>query len=786
MKRRLHDNILPNNLHGRHFLLITHNDSKPVPVKRPFKTVPTTKALRLLDKLYNFKNKPNMQLQYDIFDPTYSSADSKVMTKSTYKKMRHQIKQKPRRVHETGKIVSKSRSPNFESDKQQLFLRNGISSKDGYRRNSTGEVYRTRKHWRNENANKKYTIKSQQPKNLKKTNHFKPKTFDIKKALDKYYSYYIKHMQPLWHYGKRKSKMAYFDDNAFKKNQSLVEINRQKSKLNQNGDINKGRVVNQSNPNLRNIEINSKKNLNISKSDAKSFGIKLTSNQDKLENGASISFAKDIQSVNATSVDVKEMSFKSLKSIDSGNYTIFRFSRNEILINLQSKSGKLQTFYGGLSAKRKSNKMFSLASSPNLGAFRNHLKANGHQIKTAMKENNTRKVTAVPSTSTAIFDNLKYFQSSLKEEPGYARSFRNNKLRMKHQRQNVKNHAAPNPLQINSNLTAFDIYDNRLAHIERQRQYFKKDRSDPDRLVITENNDPFTDSSTVKLFVNAGDENSLMPLDSVGLSSHKEGETKSLLSGVQDEFSEKGKWNSYIDTFMKDDGNTGNSMHKVTEKAIRNNGKQERSGEGSKLSAGIENATTRAESSVHGLKKIVEDVSNNNGKKSDAEGNQNDKEAAKQQHNERKGKKIETKNTETKIQHKNNISSTSKTNQINKDIKMQRLSQSSSNFETKPKYSDKKEGREANNEDVWVFKPDTTAAAAEENGREKTLKHNGSKVKNMKETGNGASNASLDSGAKGDGIQSISKEEMVSSEGSLLTKINEELGMYIFADVLIH
>ena len=688
------------------------------------------------------------------------------------------MSQKPHRVRETGKIALKSRRPKLESDKQQLFLRNGISSKDGYRRNSTGEVYRNQRHWRNENAYKKHTIKSQQPKNVKKANHFKPQKFDIKKALDKYYSYYIKHMQPLWRHEKRKLKMASFGDNAVKTNQSLLEVNSQKGKLTQKDERNKNNAVNQSTINLGNVKINSRKKLNITKGNAKAFGIKLTPNQNKLDKGALMGFPKDIHSVNATSVDIKEMSFKSLKSIDSGNYTIFRFSKNEVLINLQSRSGKLQTFYGELSARRKIRKMFNHAGSPNFGAFRNHLKVNWHETKTAIKGNNTRRVTAVPSTSAPIFDNLKYFQSSLKEEPGYARSLKSKKLRMKHQRQNVENRATPNPLQINSNLTAFDIYDNRLAHIERQRQYFKKYRPDPDRLVITENNDPFTDSSTVKLFLNAGDENSLMPLDSVGLSSHKEGQTKSMLSGIQNEFSEKGKWNNYIDTFIKDDENTDDNMHKVTEKAIKNNGKQERSGEGSKYSVDIEKATTRAEPSMHGLKKIVEEVSKNSGKTNDTEVNQNDKEATKQQNNERKGKEIEVKNAESKVRHKSNTSSESKTSQLSKGVEIKGLSQSSSNFETKPENSDKKEGKETNNEDVWVFKPD----AAAENDKQQALKPTVSKANSVKETGNGKLNTSLDNGEKGNGIQPISKDETLSSEGSLLAKVNEELGMYIFAD----
>ena len=69
--------------------------------------------------------------------------------------------------------------------------------------------------------------------------------------------------------------------------------------------------------------------------------------------------------------------------------------------------------------------------------------------------------------------------------------------------------------------SSLDNYDSRFAKVDKPVVYFAKSPS-VDRLIITENSDPVTDSSMVKLFVNPGTEDAMLP-ETRGLERHEMG-----------------------------------------------------------------------------------------------------------------------------------------------------------------------------------------------------------------------------------------------------------------------
>ena len=786
MKRRFHKHTY-SDPQSRHLLLITQNDSKPFPVQRPFKTVPTAKAFKLLDKLYSSDNKSNMKLKYDIFDPAYSSKNSKVMTNSSYKKFKKLMHRKSHKVHGKAKIMSTNKYQKETSDKQQFFLRNGISSKVGQSQNSNIIGNGNQRGWRSENANKKHVIKRFQSKNMTRIENSKKTAIDIKKVLDQYYAYFIKQMQPFWIYDYRRPEMTNLKTNLNKHNQSLSDRNSLRRVESQNKTESNDSAINQPIAIIHNNSDGSSghKNTTTSSKDMKNFILDLNHEQSKKNKDVSVNVVRGSKAVNATIFGIKPMSFKSLDSIDSGNYTVYRFSKNDILINVQSKTGELLTFYGKSpekakkKTKRKHRKhlLQDLSNNTVVGTIKKSLKVNVHRGDTAVKKHghHTKIQPIEASRATNLVDNLKYFQSSLQEEPGIARGLSKAIVQQGKKRKITSNnsHAGSNSLDINSNLTAYDVYDNRLAHVERQRQYFGKNRPDPDRLVITENNDPDTDSRTVKLFVNAGDENSLMPTDSVGINSRKEEEAKNMLSGMSDEFPEKGKWNKQGNSFAEDDDSKYNILVKSGEETSEKTGRA--------ITSSKEEATGREGSARQGLRKIVEEESNDK-RKNDQEQiesniSQNVNRTVRNHREESNGMKAEDHNAnrqESGANYESGEFRDSGRGNTDKDVQTVRPTNPSSNHKKNFRQQDAEGDRkESTNDEVWIFRPDHNKDNYKENNSTNFEINNNE----TKYNGAGLSNSSLEGKTKSENIQSQSKEEPISNEGLFFSRINQDLGM---------
>ena len=779
MKRRLHKNVYPDS-QTRHFLLITQNDSKPFPIQRPLKAIPTAKVLKLLDKLYSnakpldriysHNDRQSMNLKYDIFDPTYSSKNRKVMTKSRYRKFKTQVHRKSHKMHQKANILSTDKHQKQTSDKQQFFLRNGISSRAGESRNSKNRAYHQNR-WHNENANKKHIIKNIQSKDMKKNKFGNKTTIDIKSALDEYYSYFLKHIQPFWKHGNKKL------------NSTITKSSMKMQKQSDDKSLKTVQVTNNTRPKLD--AVNHSKSIiqsNFSKEgdnatfkneNVKNSTIEQSPEKEKTRQGTLINLIESSKAVNSTVIDMKPISFKSLESIDSGDYRVYRFSKNNILINLQSKTGELRTFYGksSVNAKRKT-KPKHVSKLQKHSTPEKHLHHHGETVS-KQKVHHITNHTAGISRPPKLVDNLKYFQSSLQEEPGYTRSFKE-RNEQEQQGQEVSvfdSHVHAGSSSLNTNLTAYDVYDNRLAHVEKQRQYFRNDKPDPDRLIITENSDPYTDSNTIKLFVNAGDENSLMPAEPAGLSSHK-GESKNLLSDISDDLSKKGNWDKYLDNSAKDGRSSYNVLAKNSESMPRKNGKGLNS---------EEQDSGRAKSSKSVLRKIVEEEANSihGSEKSVHKLNQSSNEKGQHDKEERNVTKIDDYNRQISAKYKTDDSSNERSSNTSKAASTSDLTNASFSHERKLKHKDTEGDRKgATADEVWIFRPNPSKSSYKENYSTYSEDNKGS----LKETGK--AKFSLDSRLKSEQTDSKIKGETGGSEGLMLSRINQELGMYFTLNVL--
>eukprot|EP00794_Sanderia_malayensis_P014145 gene14144-15622_t len=90
----------------------------------------------------------------------------------------------------------------------------------------------------------------------------------------------------------------------------------------------------------------------------------------------------------------------------------------------------------------------------------------------------------------------------------------------------TKKHDSPSGHTKNKKETAYDLFDNRLVHVDKPINYFTKPH---DRLIITENDDPLSDSRMIKLFFNSGnDESTLSSQDAVRLKKPESGSSQLL------------------------------------------------------------------------------------------------------------------------------------------------------------------------------------------------------------------------------------------------------------------
>ena len=771
----------------------------------------------MLDKLYSYASKPGIKLNYDIFDPNYSSKDKQTLTKSSYKKLR---RQKLKKAH--GKTSIKSiasiapttghqKNASKPSDQREFFLRNKISSK-GEQRHAGNEIRNQKQtHWHDENSHKKHIINRTHNRNYVNSNKYASNaTVDVKKVLDDYYSYFLKHMQPVWEYAKGKPKMPFLRTDGRRQFQSTLES---KSEKRGSVDGNSTQYINatsstkavaQNSTGARTVGKNS--TVVDSSKRERNITMELKAEQVKTEKGNSRSLIHSSNTRNSYTKDInfKPISFKSLESTDKGNYTIYQFSKGNILINLQSKRGELQTFYGKTAVRRKRKQkrkhvsktrhelVLDLANNVQLDRTKNPLEGNlHHRENISRKEYHSKKTRPVKVSKPAkLVDNMKYFQSSLQVEPGYVRSPIEKKAHKKIHKKSptVKKQASTgiNFVESNSNRTAYDIYDNRLAHVERQRQYFTKTRPDPDRLIITENNDPYTDSSTVKLFINAGDENSLMPADSMGLGSRSEGETKSFMADSSDGLFDSEKWDKQDDTFAESGGSKYDDITKGSESNVDKNEKQTNANKNGR-NAITEEDRTDIKQSKQTLRKIVEKESGNSKVDEKKNGTRRGTKTAQEHYKKLKGEKdvVSTagydaskgKNN-TKAEGGDTVANGGRLGQNNKNTQTQRSNDSMSHeMKTTHKVTkgERKEtaGEKAANDDVWVFRPN---AGEEKDKKEKKFDKSDGRISEGKGAGNGKTNSQPDNKVKSEASQSNYKEKTASNEGSLLSDIDKALG----------
>lgn len=695
------------------------------------------------------------------------------------------------------------KAPLKARDKQHFFLRNMISEKSS---NDNNRMERKTSQWHYESPRKKFSIKGVTSKQASKTATAKNATIDIKKALDDYYSYFLSHMPSVWHHADGKSKMPYLNSssvtpyytapiwnyvNGKPKMPYLSSSSAGSHRLETTGQK---RDAMQSNSTHLTYANDTNVSLRRSSSSENMGGRNMTSElkaeRTKTVQGISRSFITSSKSeqFHPKSINLRApLSFKSLPSIDSGNYTIYRFGKKSILISLQSKSGELKSFYGEMSSKprrrRKKRRFLRTRKQILLGLARNESvgrakrPAEGslhHRGRIAGKLHHRQKAMRFrASKPTKYVDNMQYFQSSLQNEPGSTRTYKKLKIKKKtHRQRNAKKHSKveTSTTDANANRTAYDVFDNRLAHVEKQRQYFMKDKTEPDRLIITENSDPITDSSTVKLFLNAGDENSLIPAESKGLSSHNDGKRKSLMYDLSDD--SKGKWekfiesgedeedgNKYDNVSKEDDVNKESKSGEEKDKKMKNKSKTKESAK--------ESESFRSESSKTELKKIVEESSNSSEKEASGnEGQNKDK------------KENEVRKTDGNEKNKGKISSMKDSNgnkenksESGKEVKDEKMNESSKDQKTKEnkKEDEASSKKEKKDEDVWVFKPDANKETKNEVQKNQTNKND--EKENRNET-----SITQNSKMVQEKNESNYKDESAKSDGELVSQLGQAVG----------
>lgn len=787
--------------YARHILLISQNDSKPFPVRRLFKTIPTKKAIKVLDKLYsyrNYKSKPNMKLNYDIFDPQYSSKNASPMTKSSYRKLKKNSGHyKPSKSPENRHVTSTAH-PNSHlkarasgSDKKEFFLRNTISNKTDHEIKSVKKVtaHQNKNDSNLDCPSKKCSMKGMHSKNGKKKTSANSANIDLKKALDEYYSSFLKKMKPVWTYDIGSPKMSYLKRNDEKRyHQPYLEVNGQKrEEVGSNSTLkSNATILAAKSPSKRRLEERNLTNaLTPQKMKEQSGYLRSLIEKQRIGTG-----------FNVTSIDLRPMSFQSLEGIDSGNYTIYRLAKDSILINLQSKSGELQTFFGKAASnserkrrlrhkiKTRKQLVLHLASNEPMNVDRKPAEESLHHREGIVrKSNKSRKMKHLKTSKpTKLVDNMKYFQSSLQVEPGSARTFGKRKAKSRKSKKKVeKKHskAVKNGIKENGNRTAYDLYDNRLARVEKQRQYFFK--NNPDRLVITEKSDPFTDSSTVKLFVNSGDENSLMPSESLGFS-RSEGALKNTISDAPGHLSDRNELDRYDDIFPQEDGSKHDKVER-DDKADKNARSERETAKTVERKAAENENIDYAVSPKHGLRKIVEEP------KSDKKEETKSKEKKEEHENEEKRKKESDAKKANDNDHSkknaNDSSSEVKTNSENLSKNYERKNEKKQNasvdHENMKKENDNKNKEKKNkkaeksnkekDEDVWLFKPDETKEAYDDS---ESAKNATSKTEEKQAN----SSSILKEGNKTDDKQRQSSfnEAKVANEDSIIGEVGQALG----------
>ncbi|XP_065055199.1 uncharacterized protein LOC135683775 isoform X1 [Rhopilema esculentum] len=530
--------------------------------KKPFRAIPTKKAMLLLDKLYNTESKTNLTVKYDIFDPIYSSNGRQQMTRDSYKTSKSTPNRKgltgPWRGTTSGKVAAMQ-----PSDKQQMFLRHTIANNTILFK--TGRTQKSVEGKRNKVSSRN---KTKSRGSDKQSHHFETKNSQNELYQKKF---------------SEASRESGWKANPLE-NTPLVKMKTQRSV----DDRNKLKSVNKLSAQPQNIIGPKSATLQEAiaplsavrqrrpKTAVEENAVKRDETRWALRNRVAANANKDS---GENSFNLSNFQFTFLSKIDSGNYSIYRVSNHKILVNLQSTTGKLESFYGKSvsrisrvgngksSGKSSDNLALDLAMAPKPGNAKRRSKGSSsrNNAEISFSTGNVKL-----TNDTRFVDNMDYFQSSLETEQGSTRSVhrfkprrkkaRKSKAAKKHINRNAHYNATTERLD-NINRTRFDLYDNRLAHVDKPISYFVKDARyrDPDRLIVTENNDPITDSRMVKLFVNSGDENSLMPAGSNGLSRYEGGTAKSMkvVAGKDEDFSD---WNKDVNAYSKAQGSKDDQM----------------------------------------------------------------------------------------------------------------------------------------------------------------------------------------------------------------------------------
>lgn len=800
--------------YARHFLLMSHNESKPYHIRRPYKLIPTKKAVRVLNKLYTSKLGPNLTLSYDIFDPSYSSDDAKKMTKHSYNKLVKSVKHSSgsrKKTHKpTSKNNKKNSMKNHPSDKQQFFLRNTISADSDRGADTTKRQRETetttdnlylsepqhhiRKSQRG-SASKKhsgtYNNEEAWRRNLPSAAaNDDDEEFDVHQALEDSYAYYMRNQ------GYQTDQAHKIDGKASMSNPSRSFARSQDSF---EGSALSGEPYLRSNikESTASIYPSNIKAGSPSQGYTANRNMPITSKTSTLETyKEEIATARTLHqpAAHKTGVgkDLGNFSFRSLPDIDSGNYTIEQLADNKVFVTLKSKTGKLQTFYGATAKPSntkiddKENKNPSstrtndqgkinlpiaatdVGKNTNPSSRRKHFEKNANLTKSIKvlaldlaghKEQKAKKKQRKKATKSkgklgekaAFYENSRhiqaaysprgneYFQSSLQTSPAATGSFesRNSKFETS---QNGRNFEAAgrrqqtsstatvttvaatstktakkdsNSLDKNLHLTAYDVYDNKLAHVDKPISYFTKDvrNRDPNRLIITENKDPYTDSSMVKLFIDSGDETSLLPDGPMGLKSHKKISASRSMAGSDasdDEFASDVDKLAKLEDSVKD--SSTRSLEKVGSEAKIAGKQGDKKAGGAETSGKDETGVDHQESKnkKEGTKELSkQDKGNANEKMANNSGNN---QAKKSKQNEVR-KIVEVKQN-SKEQKKENELTKPATEEKEKNLTKSSKKINSSTGKERSHESTQQAAKEAKStpngkDDVWVFETDS-------------------------------------------------------------------------------
>ena len=856
---------------------MSHNESKPYHVRRPFKVIPTKKAVRVLNKLYTSKHGPNLTLSYDIFDPSYSSDHAKGLTKHGYNKLvksvTHSSGNRKNTHRPTNKNNKKNSMKSHPSDKQQFFLRNTISA------DSDGETHTTKRQRVAETrADKSYldkpqhhSRKSQQgSESTKNSDSWKRKLpsaaanndgegFDVHKALEDSYEYYMRNR------GYGNGQAHKFDgkiststpSRSFVKSQDAFELSALSGEPHLRSSVKESTAS---------IYPSSVKDEGSSPGYTASRNMAITSKTPtpetyKEESATARTLQQPAAGMAKLGKDLGNFSFRSLPDIDSGNYTIEQLSDNKVFVTLKSKTGKLQTFYGttakpsNAKTDEKGNKNHSstndqeninlvnagthVAKNTNPSNMRKNFEENANLTKSTKvlaldlavhkKQKSKKKHKKKAKKSKAKFGERalfyensrpiqaaysprgkEYFQSSLQTAPAGTGSFesRNSKFETSQNGRNFeaagrRQHTSStetatttatatataatktsktakkdsDSLEKNLHLTAYDVYDNKLAHVDKPISYFTKNvrNRDPNRLIITENKDPYTDSSMVKLFIDSGDETSLLPDDPMGLKSHKKvSASRSMLGSdaSDDEFANDVNKLAKLEDTAKD--SSTRSLKKIETEA--KTGKQ-----GAKNAGGVE--SSGESKNRKGDKKEPEHSNPNEKTVNDSENSQANKS---KQHDVRKIVEVKQGSREQKKENELKKPATErKENSLTNDHKSSKNSNSSSGKERSPETTQKeaKEGKQTGKEkdDVWVFEADSKQLNEQKtvaNTEKSVEKHKNKQVrtgglKALGSSGDGADNGELFAKNEGETAPPAPKGE------SLIAKMGQAVGKLV-------